>query len=205
MDQRGVGEGGLAATEARLRRVQSGPPRSIEVVGQEEPLEDLAVHADQSDGSEIVHVPRLVDIFGEEMDVGEVPGSWSSAGTEAEIEQAAQETREGREQEGLEEAHMDTVTATGFVGILVGDLPHHIRFGEWGRLCRREDGIVIHKHLVRSVSLGEGSCNLGDGIDPFPSSFRRGQYRAVLLGIHCRRLVEQDAHSRVWKMSRRRP
>jgi hypothetical protein len=58
-------------------------------MGKEQSLEDLAVHPDQGNGSDVVYVSRLVNVFGEEMNVGEVLGSRSSPGTKTEIEQAA--------------------------------------------------------------------------------------------------------------------
>ena len=92
--------------------MQFGPTRSVKAMNQKESLKDFTMHPDQSDGTDVVYISRLVNVLGEEVDVREVLSPRSSPYTKTDVEQAAQNTREGRRKESLKNTHIDTIATT---------------------------------------------------------------------------------------------
>jgi hypothetical protein len=93
-------------------------------MGQKEFREDLAVYADESDGSDVVHVSIRISVFGEDTDVMRLLHPWSDPRTKTEIEQAAWNAREGWRQKTLDGACMDAVDPTSHANILNGQHLH---------------------------------------------------------------------------------
>jgi hypothetical protein len=118
MDHGDIGKGGITTTEAGLSAMQFGLTGLIKVADEEESLEELAMHTNQSNGSNFADIPWIIQTFGQEVDVAQVPSRWDGAGAEAEIKDTTKELLGEMRAKGLDESHVDAIAAASLIGVL---------------------------------------------------------------------------------------
>jgi hypothetical protein len=115
----------VAPAEPRLGWVELRPRLALKPLEQE-PLKHLTEDTDNRDRAEVVGVPSLVRVLGEQVDLGLVPRLRGPSLLKALVIEVTEPGDQPRLLDGLEELDVDAVRAAALVRLLPLDLVHDL-------------------------------------------------------------------------------